>query len=736
MIGLHEPLRMSGLTATCTALVVACQLTGVSAYARTVTYLNDTNAGVINVVDSRERLLTTTIPVCASSPVWAMALTPDRRRLWAGCYRDGYAVEIDTASNTVLGSVAVKGNPLGSGVIGVAISLDGKQVFLANAATYAIDVVDSGLREVIFSIDLGYARNYQVAVVDDRTLYVLREWEDIAVVDLVDRRVVKTIVPSSLPRDLVLDRMRGKAYVTNTSGPEPEIYRIDTTTHSVDASLDMSGASGASGLTITPDGMTLLTRAGDGLALIEAPTLRTFEIIPSWGISGISFTPDSRYAYLPSYLRTPGSGAWLTVLDLVTHTYEAPIHRVGLSLQRSLTAEIESQCGDSHLDEGEACDDGNRIGGDGCALDCTAETSHVMHLDPIHSVAKVQTRLGDFTGSIQGTLGIRAGRAAPERGYYSNPIALVAEDFQIAPISVGGFGCLCLRPRSNPAWGPDTVAHGDIPCGEDLVSYNYSYRMGVTHGGYSPDKCGLNVGRIEGSNEPHPGICQTGATPEFFGVGVSGEVALVGDVDAWLILDGGSCAADENDERLGPDHEPCTNDDLAIGTAKAIPALVSGHASTRIHQVDATPWQENLSIVAEASGAPVECALLEAGDADALRGTVLVGAVPFVDSPIGDFVLSVVLAGEPVRTPTPSPSPTQTRTPVPPFCPGDCDESRVVTTDEIAYTLSLVTGQREYDAEVCNNLSESNGDLGYTFYVDHLVTVVNMAAAGHCPVQP
>ena len=39
-------------------------------------------------------------------------------------------------------------------------------------------------------------------------------------------------------------------------------------------------------------------------------------------------------------------------------------------------------CGDGFIDPGEACDDGNTMGGDGCSLDCKAIEAELRLPDP------------------------------------------------------------------------------------------------------------------------------------------------------------------------------------------------------------------------------------------------------------------------------------------------------------------------------------------------------------------
>lgn len=38
-------------------------------------------------------------------------------------------------------------------------------------------------------------------------------------------------------------------------------------------------------------------------------------------------------------------------------------------------------CGNGFLEEGEACDDGNRVGGDGCSADCGTTSPHALYFD-------------------------------------------------------------------------------------------------------------------------------------------------------------------------------------------------------------------------------------------------------------------------------------------------------------------------------------------------------------------
>ena len=66
----------------------------------------------------------------------------------------------------------------------------------------------------------------------------------------------------------------------------------------------------------------------------------------------------------------------------------------------------EASCGNGTVEQGEACDDGNRVDGDGCQADCTA-----VGLPPGGAQLKGRTGMSQ-SGSSGSTLRGRAGESA------------------------------------------------------------------------------------------------------------------------------------------------------------------------------------------------------------------------------------------------------------------------------------------------------------------------------------
>src|ERR1041385_1038224 len=106
-----------------------------------------------------------------------------------------------------------------------------------------------------------------------------------------------------------------------------------------------------------------------------------------------------------------GAGAmlFLTALSAVGASIAAPA--------------AHAVCGDHFVDDGEECDDGNQVGGDGCARNCTIETRKELVLDADRSFAVTQlTSLAitiNITGSVTLTTDRKSTRLNSSHGYIS-----------------------------------------------------------------------------------------------------------------------------------------------------------------------------------------------------------------------------------------------------------------------------------------------------------------------------
>jgi cysteine-rich repeat protein len=300
-------------------------------------------------------------------------------------------------------------------------------------------------------------------------------------------------------------------------------------------------------------------------------------------------------------------------------------------------------CGNFNIEQDEQCDDGNTVGADGCALNCTDEREwpftfrsatcaggdndgQVCDIDAdcppdgictgVRTMVSAQGRGLQIPLGLHGTQLVRAGSARPADVVDRNgqvvarsgdiPVAFNLADSQIDAIPIPPFACACVR-----FFGLGTVAaRGVISCSEQGRD-DVDQELDTDH-----DVSDVNPqcidGRIEQSSERHPGACNFIPTgPKFGGNGPRGSAILETGLAIALFGDGGRCCqagvdpdCDDPFMDKGADGIPCNGDDFLIGDVTRV-FLTTGTAKTSIVDADAVPGARI------AAGSRASCILTE-----------------------------------------------------------------------------------------------------------------------------
>jgi cysteine-rich repeat protein len=364
---------------------------------------------------------------------------------------------------------------------------------------------------------------------------------------------------------------------------------------------------------------------------------------------------------------------------------------------------LPTVCGDHVVEAGEECDDGNSIGGDACAANCTLERRRTSVFSLSGSHLTVQTEsvrllLDGLTGAQTFTTG------APRDDMVVNgttvtlpgeiPVVVKADDIKADPLAVNGTLCACLRGVATDAFGPGNAARGSIACGTRDVA-PVSYRIAQDHdtnpgdahnfGGLPDDpQCtaaavlpdgalvracreGVDPLCSDPAAHPHAGICNS---PLHFVVSQDpappGSAIIYYHLALTLLADGGTCSTAGPGPGgecafpdYGPDCLPCTDDDqaptidleLALTTGMAegevFDANLDSGATGRGAVIAADARCFGLPCETTAQGQPFDCDALTADPTGGVSGSALAGALPILDSrSIGDSVVTFTLATE------------------------------------------------------------------------------------------
>ncbi len=366
-------------------------------------------------------------------------------------------------------------------------------------------------------------------------------------------------------------------------------------------------------------------------------------------------------------------------------------------------------CGDGDVNvDGEECDDGNNIGGDECAANCTDEIRRETNLDPDKSISTLQLGSIKLELRLTGTQALIGGTPRDTAVFGSGgkqlfaagefPIVTKAADIGFDPINVTGFACACVRGIEVPEFGPGLSGMGKVACGDQhlqdinfLVEQDHDTTPGSQGNSGSaeglPDdpECDdkIDAGAnstydacLEGVGEacddefhehvavPAQGIpaaCNSPRRITFSGGEAPrgstllrnktaiGQLANATTTPCVATRDrDGNCSAPD----FGPDCLPCTDDDLEMGTPNLAPTT-SGTASVLIYDTGDQSGMKlgagencgGVPCIGSVTGEPTDCDALMENPRGPLTGT-LVTAFPTIDSTGGDIAVTTTLAAQ------------------------------------------------------------------------------------------
>jgi cysteine-rich repeat protein len=376
------------------------------------------------------------------------------------------------------------------------------------------------------------------------------------------------------------------------------------------------------------------------------------------------------------------------------------------------------------VDGSQECADGNAIGGDGCAANCTAESAHAITLDASRSGIAFQTKFVAIPRiPLSGQLTLRVGRARETSAAHETPLAVRAGDLRIDPIPVSSFACLCLLAIEDPALGEGIAGSGTVSCSRPLVGDDVSSSIDTsdvdpaevvtTSGEGPPGSARLDL-RVAGRNilgtcavETSTQICdRNGCVPAKGADGIpctaddpvpgtstplrKGESSPTGAVAASLVSQAG------RRPRSGID---CGYEFLP---SQFTLRLTTGTARAEIHSAG-TPLG---GMTTQATGAVLDCSALGQPQGNDLASGALAAAFVALDgSCLGDEVgrLLIGLAS----------------------CIGDCDGDGSVTVDELIRGVNIALGSMSLDD--CPSFHTNRDDQ---VTVDDLIAAVNVALNG------
>ncbi len=554
--------------------------------------------------------------------------------------------------------------------------------------------------------------------------------------------------------DIALSPDGDVAYLT--SGFGDGLFVVDTQAQIVAHTVDLSKppySLDTRAVALSPSGDSIYALSADRISVIDAATLRVRTEI-ALGYSpfplDLAISPDGSVAYVPeanaraiavidTATRSPvaaiplqvapervgfsadGRLAWvfsdysnsLTLIDGRAHSAIRDLQLLGQPAGVAVVGvPALAACGNGQVDGTEECDDGNIVGGDGCASNCTRESVRDFVFDPELSRMRIRDASGSTEVSLSGFERLRIGKASTDG---RRPVTVRAEEFQFDPVPIPGVGCVCLWVTEHAGFGPGLGAAGEIGCGpEDVAGVDYQVEQDHHTDDEDPD-CLQGIGAIRfGAPIESTNHCLGAPHFQESASGIAGAALLHSTLTMVTMPDGGSCSFDPSDMSKGPDGLPCTSDDpLPRGTADEV-RYTTGSAEGVVLDANDVAGEQ---VSAAATGTPFRC------DAAGVstQETTLAAVIPrasFIYYPIGDVpppgydrVVSIELRARQQG----------------PACTGDCNRDREVTVDELVRGLGVALDG--LPLRTCLSLDE---DLDAHVQIDELIRAVRNALNG-CP---
>jgi len=259
--------------------------------------------------------------LATAGPASAVATTPP------GTY--AYVITGDQVSVIDIGSDSVRATvPVGDGPRGLAIDRADTHVYVANASSASVSVIDTWTNTVTATIALAGSVPRAIAVTPDGGRVYVADGANnvVSVIDTATNAVTATISVGSHPERMAMAPDGRHVYVSNISGGSVSV--IDTATNSVTAEIPVEIPDG---LQVSPDGTRVYVASELSVGVVDTATNSVSSIVAT-GESpyGVAVSGDGAHAYVTTHDNRDGVAIHdLRIIDTATNTITAT-YPVGL----------------------------------------------------------------------------------------------------------------------------------------------------------------------------------------------------------------------------------------------------------------------------------------------------------------------------------------------------------------------------------------------------------------------
>ncbi|MGB9926845.1 MAG: PKD domain-containing protein [Methanosarcina sp.] len=292
--------------------------------ASTYAYITNFDSNSVSVINTGNNTLKATVPV-GSDPL-GIALSPDGTRAYItnSNYKDrGTVSVIDTARNKVIATIDIGYK---YGPCGIAVTPDGKKLFVADRDINGVSVIDTATNTVTATISVGIGPLGVAASPDGKKVYVANRYSnDISVIDTDTNTVISTVKVGLGPCGVAVNQAGTKIYVANCESNAVSV--IDATTNTVAATIPVG--KWPMGIALSPDGTKayVTNERSNNVSVLDTTTNNVVTAV-TVGKSpyGLAVTPDGTEIYVANSGNSDDPGNTVSVINAATDKVEAKVN--------------------------------------------------------------------------------------------------------------------------------------------------------------------------------------------------------------------------------------------------------------------------------------------------------------------------------------------------------------------------------------------------------------------------
>jgi YVTN family beta-propeller protein len=270
-------------------------------------YIANRGAGVVTVVDTTVNKVIAQIPMRTGPPQY-VAFTPDGNHAYVSIFNPKKTINLvavlDTRTTRVVRTISVDQKP-----VALAVSPDGKRVYVPSHDARAIDIIDVATNALVQRVDVPPNPHWIRFTPDGKFAYIAdHESNVLSVLDTASHTVIKTIAVGTSPHSVAVSP-DGKQ-VAVVCYDSNDAYFIDTATNQVTGTVAVG--TNPQDVTYSPDGHYVYTANVDSntVSVVDTETGTVTATIPTDSPTSIAVLPNGRAAYVTNL-----DTGTLTVLD-------------------------------------------------------------------------------------------------------------------------------------------------------------------------------------------------------------------------------------------------------------------------------------------------------------------------------------------------------------------------------------------------------------------------------------